>query len=429
MKYLELIKLIEGRAKFPQKPGLHRIKALLKEMGNPQSNLKYIHVAGTNGKGSTCKFIYSILREANIKVGLFTSPHLNSYCERIIVDDNEISEEEFTNLGLEIINIEKGALKESEELTIFEFLTIISFLYFNEKKCQLVVLETGLGGLLDSTNVISSKESLIQVITSIGYDHVEILGKSVQEITSQKSGIIKENSKVLVGSVEKVAHDIIENKVKEEKSEVIFLKNKDIKIINVDEKSTIFSFKSGKKDYHNLLITQGGVYQSKNAALSILIAEELISLGYKIREENIYCGLENMRWQGRFELISTNPKIIIDGAHNQEGIKALLESLDNLEFSKLYIVAAILKDKEHEDMINILAKKADVLILTNVRTERNFGAKDLYKEIEVKDKILVFDSVKEALIYLKDKLKDSDLGVITGSLYLMGELKEILKNL
>ena len=376
LKYLESLNI------FGIKPGLERINLLVKNLGNPQNYFDSIHVAGTNGKGSVCAMLSAILQNAGYKVGLFTSPHLESYCERIRVNGENISETEFA----EIINL----LNKFEiPATEFEILTAAAFAYFAKSEVDIAVIEVGLGGTWDSTNIITPK---ISVITNIALDHENILG-DLKNIALNKAGIIKKNIPIVTGATGEPLEIIRE--------------------VADKNNSPIYAIKKPA----NIKINLFGEYQKINAAIAIQTAKLL-----NISDKNIRAGLENVQWAGRFEIIDD---IIIDGAHNPHGALALRESLDkNFPAGKRFFIFGALADKNISAMIKNLFRADDFVIATEPISSRAESVENLC------DKLNDFNisCVAEKNILLAvDKLKNFDgVKIVAGSLYLIGEVRRLL---
>jgi len=356
--------------------GLERVKELLSKLNNPQSNLKCIHVAGTNGKGSTCAILSSILKEADYKVGMYTSPHLKRFTERIQINGEEITQPELNRL------IEKIKPLVTDQ-TFFEVTTAIAFQYFKEQDVDFAILEVGLGGRLDATNVITP---LISIITHISLEHTHILGKTIEEIAKEKAGIIKENIPVIT-----------------------LAKNKTIKEIAKQKHSEIFIPKIPK-----LNLNLKGEFQLENASLAIKAAELL-----NINSESIKKGLESVKWPGRLEFLEKN--VLVDCAHNPEGIAALKKEIKKLNYEKIITVTGILKDKDKKTMITQLSEFSDYIIFTKPNTERAEEPEELKKLTNTRNEIII--DVKKALKKAKKLANPDDLILITGSIYIVGEVK------
>ncbi|MDD5178294.1 MAG: bifunctional folylpolyglutamate synthase/dihydrofolate synthase [Candidatus Nanoarchaeia archaeon] len=366
---------------------IYNIKKLLDKIGNPEKKSKIIHVAGTNGKGSVCAMVDSALRESGFKVGLFTSPHLVRINERIRIDGKVISDKEFDNLGEEVLDLQK---KFNIKLTFFEAIAAMAFIYFERNKLDYAVMEVGLGGRLDATNVC---DAIISVITSIGIDHTENLGNSIREIAEEKAGIIKEDS-VVVTLNEGEALDVIKEKCREKHARLI-----------VAEATT--EIKSGLK----------GDYQTENTSIAVAVLKEL-----KINKKDIVNGIKKTKWPGRFEFLEKN--VLVDCAHNASGINALVESVKELKYDKLILVFGVMKDKEIKEMAEKLEELNSWVIVTRPKIERAANAKEVAGYF--KKSIVIEDSIK-AVGYAKKLAGKDDLVLVCGSIYLIGEIYTVFK--
>ena len=323
-------------------PGLGRTQTLLAKMGNPEKKLKFVHIAGTNGKGSTAAMTASILRKAGYRTGLYTSPYIYRFHERMQVDGVEISDEDLAAVT-EYVKPLADAMEESP--TEFELVCCIAFEYFRRMQCDIVVLEVGMGGALDSTNVIEVPE--VAVITNIGLDHTEYLGDTVEKIAETKSGIFKENGHAVVyrstPSVEAVYERICEEKH-------ISLKKADFDTLRLKSRSLEGQvFDCGRRK--DLLLPLLGDHQLHNAAVVLAIADTLIAEGWNITEENIRQGIRDVRWPGRFDIVSREPLFIIDGGHNPQCIEALVKNIeDYLAGRRVIALTGVLADKDYADM-------------------------------------------------------------------------------
>ena len=374
MNYVDSIRDLTSKGKFYIDLGLDRIKAALEELDNPQNDLKFIHVAGTNGKGSVCAMLDSILREAGYKTGLYTSPHIYEYTERIKVNGVDISKEDFARLYP----------KTDIHLTEFEILTIIAFRYFKEQNVEIVILETGMGGRLDATNVI--KENLCSIITQIDLDHTDRLGKTKDEIAFEKAGIIKPNCPVVTS----MGYEAIRDKA--------------------DEMNSMFIMTSPfvPQDFVEALALKG-LHQIENLALVLSAINYLFK---DINENTIKCGLMKVKNPCRFEYFE-DKNLIIDASHNPNGIKALKENLDYYyPNQKRRFVFGCLRTKDYAKMMQILFEEGDEVYLNE------FDYKDActYKELIEKCPI-------KAKPYNNEKLTPDKLNIICGSFYMIGNLK------
>lgn len=425
--YSEAIDYIYDLTKYGIKLGLKNINYLLYLLGEPHKKLKIIHVAGTNGKGSTCSSISSILQSDGYKVGLYTSPHLVDFAERIKINHKPIDRKKVSEL-LERIKpyIEKVANTPSyNHPTFFEVITSMAFLYFFEEQVDFLVLEVGLGGRLDATNVC---EPLISVITHIDYDHMDQLGNSLQEIAREKGGIIKPEGIVISSNqYEEVYNEI--KKIAEEKNSLIYSVGREInyKIVKSDIKGVIFDLKGIYHEYKNLHTPLLGRHQADNSATAITAIEALKIRGVNITEKAIRVGLEKVKWTGRLEIIQHKPILILDGAHNPNGVKVVRDALKEIfSYHRLILVLAIFADKDYKKMIQIIVPNADLIIATKTENSRATSPRIIAKEAAQyidQNKIIVTENIPQAINCALSNSKEDDLICITGSLYTVGEAK------
>lgn len=427
MTYQEVVKNIESRiGKFKSKGNI-RIKKFLEKLGSPHKNLKVIHVAGTNGKGSTVNFIKDVLKE-DYKVGSFVSPHLITYCDRIKIGDTEISQADFAEIGQFIIEREKDIVEEYGDLNLFEFLTIMAIIYFEREGVDLAILEVGMGGRADSTNIFTSREKLISLITSISMDHMEYLGDTIEEIADAKAGIIQEGGLVVTTNRDPKILGVIEREAKEKSAELFYTKDLASEILNSDLRGIDFKVKLDdvEEEFH---LTQIGDYQVENAIGAIYALYLLNKRGIlKISMEDIKERIKRSTWKGRMEIVSRDPLIILDGAHNFDGIKRLVESLDNFKFKKLHLIMSILADKEHKKMLEEIASYTDEVVFVNLDYKRGTSPDELSSEASeygLKGQVM---TINEALAYYKKSYQEGDLILITGSLYFVSEARSKILN-
>ncbi len=411
MNYSEALDYTHSLLKFGIKPGLERVSRLLSRLGNPQKDIKFIHVAGTNGKGSVCAMVSSILRQSGKNTGLFISPYIVDFRERIQINGEYISENDFAYFAEQV----KKVIDESEESpTEFEFITAVAFLYFKEKNCDVVVLEVGLGGRYDSTNVIGTP--LCSVIASISLDHVDILGDTIEKIAEEKCGIIKENGVTVTSPLQKEdALDIIARHCAE-KNNTLRLASGTPKIISQTLSGTTFEY--GGEVYKLGLL---GEYQIKNVPLAIEVANVLgIDVKY------VKKGLEKAVNPARFEVIRDNPYIIIDGAHNEDGALQLKASLDKyFGGEKVLGVCGMLADKSYQRELEILKNNFSALILMAPNNPRALSAKDLKMTADkIFENTIICDDSNKLCKLIEDKFPHTPT-VIFGSLYLASELRKL----
>lgn len=422
MNYDEAMEYIHGTLKFGSKLGLESISKLMDFMGNPQKKLKFVHVAGTNGKGSTTAFISSILINSGYKTGIFTSPYIQRFTERIKIDDKEIAPNELMDI-IEFVKTKIDLMIDEgmDHPTEFEIITAVAFEYFYRSKCDIVVLEVGLGGRFDSTNVIESPEAC--VITTISLDHTDRLGGTLAEIAYQKAGIIKLDSDTVIYPQNPEAEKVFE--------QVCISQNARLHKVNFDTlilkefsfDGQIFDY----KHYQNLSIRLIGDHQLRNAALAIDVCEILGNKGFVINDNNIRRGIEKTVWPGRLEIISKEPLILIDGAHNFEGGQALNAALDRYfnNKSKIFIVG-FLRDKDYHQIMEMLAMKARLIITVTPSNERAMPSSELATILKkysnnVQDGVTIENSLKLAI----ENTNEESVICIFGSLYMIGEVREL----
>ena len=424
---MDIEKYLSNFFRGTKNPSLKAMKFLMEEFNHPANKLIAIHIAGTNGKGSVTEMITNVLIKEGYTVGKFISPHLIHYNERISVNNNNISNIEMEKL-INIISpsIEKYNSENDIPVTLFELETTMAFLYFKEKGCDFVVLETGLGGLYDCTNIIN--HPLVSVITSIGYDHMHILGNTLPEIAYQKAGIIKENSNTVIFNQESDINNVFITECKNKNNILHIIKKTDISNYSFDNNFQYFDY----KNFKNIIINLKGKVQVQNACLCIEVFEILNTLGYNINLENIKNGLKTVIHKGRMEQLNDKPLIIFDGAHNEPAIKNLQDMIKMYykKMKRVYIIS-ILKRKDYNKMLKLISKgKEAIFILTSGNNTDNYASSDeLYecmKQFTETDKIYkkrLDDAIEDA----KNANLDT-VNFIIGSFYTYGTVTEILKN-
>ena len=424
MNYSEALEYIHGALKFGIKLGLENITTLLDLMGNPHKKLKYVHIAGTNGKGSTSSFISSILMEAGYKVGVFTSPYLERFTERIRVGTDEISESDIARItefisGKINIMIELGYNHPTE----FEIVTALAMQHFYEKSCDIVVLEVGLGGRFDSTNVIDT--SLVSVITAIGYDHMKILGNTLSEIAFEKAGIIKPSGEVVLYSQPREAEKVIDDICAERGAKLHKVDFSNIEIANWSEDGQVFHYKK----LRDLKISLIGRHQTRNAVMAIEACKIVSQKGYPVSETAIRRGLENAKWPGRMEIIKKEPLFIIDGAHNAQGAEILREALDTYFPDRRRIfIFGVLRDKDYMSIIKTVIPGAYAVIAVTPASDRALPAEELAIVLKPYCKnVLVNDTIEGAVREAYRLSSKNDIICAFGSLYYIGIIRSILR--
>ena len=419
--------------KYPliQTPGLERMQSLMERLGNPQEKLKIIHVAGTNGKGSVCSMLNSILIEAGYLVGLFTSPHLIACNERIKIQNDPINYKTFENLKDQVKSICKEMVGDGQESpTFFEYITAIAFVYFAQKNVDIVVLETGIGGRYDGTNII--KKPLVSLITSIGKDHMDMLGNTIEQITREKAGIIKENCHTVLYNSDRLVYNSVKAICQERKSHLFSCQDVLISRENYNMTGTTFAAQDTRFTYDSIYLPLLGRYQVSNAITTLMTLESLKIQGYLIPKKAVYNGFKNTKWPGRMEIIQKNPIVILDGAHNVQSAKAVRATLSNLaKGKKVHMLIGVLKDKDYKQIIQILAPLAHTIIATEIANKRALSANQLYNIIKDKghdsNRLILEKRLKNAYKIGQQLLQEDDILICLGSLYLVGEIKQLLK--
>lgn len=421
LNYEQAISYVHSLTKFGSILGLDRISKLLEMIDNPQNNLKFIHIAGTNGKGSVTAICANILKKSGYRVGMYISPYVVDFSERFQINGNYISKDDL----VELISIVKSKVDElnNEGITIteFEFITAVAFLYFNKYACDIVCLEVGIGGLYDATNVINSP--LACVITSISLDHTQILGENIYQIATQKAGIIKENSTVVVYPLmNRDAFKAIQEKSEQTDSVIKIAYKNDINIISCGVNGTSFTFE--ENEYFTSLV---GEHQAYNSVLAIQTMQALVEKGYSISDDEIKCGLRNINFAARFEVINQLPLIVLDGSHNFEGVKGLQKTLSNIKAKRLFGIVAMLEDKDYENSIKLISPLFDTLITVEIENQRAVNYKKLADVISAyNENALYFKEQNAALEFIKENLTENDALIVFGSLYLASEIREKL---
>ena len=399
------------------KPGLSRTHELLEKLGNPHKKLKFVHIAGTNGKGSTCAYIASVLAQAGYKTGLYTSPYINFFNERIRINGKCISDDDLEKL-VDVIRPFADSMQDSP--TEFEIITALAMKYFCDKECDIVVLEVGMGGELDSTNVIDTPECA--VITPIALDHTAVLGDTIEKVAFAKSGIIK-GGRVVCADTHGSAYDVINSVCKVKNASIICPDYSAIKNLVCDITGSSFDY----KEYKQLKIQLTGTYQPNNAIVALTALEALRDKGYNISSEDIYTGFENTCWMGRFEILGKSPVFVLDGAHNPHGMKAAFESLNTLFPGKrIVFVVGAMADKDISTMFSIITPISDVFYTVTPENSRSMKADKLAELLcKLGANAVSFDNrfdevVKAAL----EKAGKDGIVAALGSLYFSNDIRK-----
>ena len=393
--YQEVIDKIENSRRFGNLPGVEVTKRMLATLGNPQDGLAFIHVAGTNGKGSTCAFLTNILAKAGLKCGCFTSPHLIHFEERITVDQQMIPKEVVTRLGNELLSIDFGVTP-----TMFDYCLVMAVLYFKECGCNVAVMETGLGGRLDSTNALGNP--MVAVITRIGYDHMAILGNTLTEIASEKAGILKENVPAIFAPQEEEA--------------LAVLRKHPGTLVSSEDMEKVAFMKPGLM----------GEYQLENGAAAMLAAQKFLSqIGFDEERADaaIEAGIHTAIWKGRMEILSREPYLMVDGAHNSNGIHVLKTSLMKLyPDEKFHFVMGVMADKDYEKMIEELLSLAIDFVTVTPESSRALQAESLAEKIRSQG-IPARSMASVADVLTLPRVGEKTIAL--GSLYFIGELEAL----
>lgn len=429
MTYDETIEKIHSFLKFGSKLGLERMNKLMDLLGNPQNRIKTIHVGGTNGKGSVCRYLYTILQENGYRTGLFTSPYLERFTERIEYNGEEISPGDlikYTELALEKVEVMLAEGYDSP--TEFELITAIGFLYFADKDVDYLLLEVGLGGFGDSTNVV--ERPLVSVITSVSFDHMEYLGDTLEKIAVQKAGILKKGVPVVYHVADRSASEAIDRLAA--KKECAIYKASDVKteIIKKSLDGYIFNAKILGVDYTHVSIGMIGGHQMDNAVCALMVIEILKQGGQiKVEKEKIYSALKRARQPGRLEVLKRDPYVIIDGAHNAAGADALAATIkDHFAKGNLLMVIGMLADKEIDPIIEKFGSIAEEFIATEPDNPRKLPADQLANRVVSKGKTCIAVSdIQEACRYAMSRANAYDAVIFAGSLYLIGRVRGILR--
>ncbi|MHB1393957.1 MAG: bifunctional folylpolyglutamate synthase/dihydrofolate synthase [Clostridia bacterium] len=427
MNYNEVVNLIETSMKFGCRPGLERTAKLLDFLGNPHKRLKLIHVAGTNGKGSTTAMIANVLSSAGYSTGMYVSPHLYRNTERMTIDGKEITEEDFVKYALEVMDMVKLMREKGlEEPTQFEMYTAMAFLYFEHKKVDFAVIEVGLGGRYDATNVI---DPTLAVITSISYDHMDILGDTIEKIAYEKSGIIKKGSTVVMyPQLFPEVANLMEEVSQEKKAALVKADKSSVVLKDYSMGGQIIDFKYKDYDIRDMKLPLIGDHQLNNAAVALAAIAELHSMGHTIEGSAVRKGIETVKWPCRLSIVSTEPLILIDGAHNEDGINSLQAALSKYFSSrKIIFVIGMLKDKDYGYAIRKLMPMAHHTVATEPLSERSLTADAMAEAVKPYcSSVSSEPNIIKAIEKAKELYDKDSMICICGSLYLAGSAYEYL---
>ncbi|WEG73922.1 bifunctional folylpolyglutamate synthase/dihydrofolate synthase [Vagococcus intermedius] len=429
MNYEQAIAWIHGRLPFGLRPGLARIEALLELVGNPQDKLKLVHIGGTNGKGSTVACLRQLLEAEGLRVGTFTSPFIERFNERLSINHQPISDQDLINLVEKyqplVAKLDQDPLLQG--ITEFEVITAMMFDYFVEQQVEIGIIEVGLGGLLDSTNVLTP---LVSAITTLGLDHMDILGDSLEEIAEQKAGIIKTETEVVLGNIPSKALEVMMNRAQELGSQVYLfgrdftgLANQSLGLMGEN-----FCYVSEKLRNIELVIPLVGQHQIENASLAIKIYELLAPhLNYPVKAEKIEASLRQVTWPGRMEVLSESPLIMLDGAHNEPALVRLVANLKELfPTQQVTLLFAALTTKDVKKMLEMLATVSNSqLALTTFSYPKAYQLENYVNVVPSKKAVMVSDW-QEFVSNFRKSAQENEVLIITGSLYFISEVRAFL---
>ena len=401
--------------------GLDPVSRLLDRLHNPYNTYETILIGGTNGKGSIAAMVASILACGGFRVGLYTSPHLIDIRERIKVNQRMIALDEMMEL------IEEVQERMTESVTYFEFLTAVAFLYFCRKGVDIAVVEVGMGGRLDATNVVTP---LVSAISNISFDHEEHLGRSLGNIAREKGGIIKDGGVCITAVTQKSVIRVLED-ICRERGAALFKVGGKIKVKELG--NGFFSYKGIRKRHERLMCPLKGRHQIENAAVALGVIEAAAMKGFSVNDDAVFAGIRDVQWPGRLEILQQAPMVVVDGAHNAAGVSALAKALKNeFSYTRLILIFGVLNDKDYRSMLKKLFPLADRLIITKPDTVRAMPPQEIAavaQKWQYKDRIELAESPQEALKRALSIAGLDDMICVTGSLYLVGEIKRIFSHI
>jgi dihydrofolate synthase/folylpolyglutamate synthase len=417
-RYQEALDYLYSLTNSGIKLGLQNTSRLLQYFDNPQLGIRTIHIAGTNGKGSTAAITESILRATGLKTGFYTSPHLLDFRERIQINRKLIKKQDLIQLILKI----KSAVEKLEiPVTFFEFGTVMAFLYFKEHNTDVNILEVGLGGRLDATNLC---EADISIITSISHDHMEYLGDDLKQIAFEKASIIRPSGTVFANIPDNEIFNVVNSLAQSRKASVYRL-NSEFKVAQIEpgQGCQTFDFIGEKKEFKSLKLSLIGQFQVHNAGLAIAACQKFLDSG---NEGDIRKGLEKVQWEGRLEIVSDHPTVVLDSAHNVASVRNMTSELcKNIKFSRCLVILGLMKDKEIDKIVEILSQFGDRFYLVEVNPPRGEDPEKLQEKFKkYKKPVQVSESVSSALQAIKDFSNPNDLVCITGSIFTVAEAKK-----
>lgn len=419
MDYQQAVDYIESPALPRGRYGLERLKQALELLGNPQHKVRFVHVAGTNGKGSCAAMLASVLKEAGYRTGLYISPHLRRYNERMQVDGVDISDDD-------LIRAAQRVKEVCEQLggtpIVFEVLTLMALWYFAERRCDFVVLEVGIGGKLDATNCIPAPAAAL--IAQLGFDHTETLGSTIEEIAAQKGGIAKPGSQLVMAEQEPAALRVVEQLCREQGCGFTVADPERLQVLSTSPEGQ----RLRDRTYGELLLPLAGSHQVKNAANVLTVVEVLKGEGFAIPDRAVRQGIESTVWPARFERLSRSPDFILDGGHNPQCVQAAVQALqDYYPGKKVVFLTGMMKDKDSAAMLAKMAEVAKAFVCLHADSDRAFGAQELAREIENTLSLAAYPaaSAQEGCALAQRLAGEQGVVCALGSLYLAGEIRAV----
>jgi dihydrofolate synthase / folylpolyglutamate synthase len=422
-KYKEALNYLYSLTQSGIKLGLKNTAQLLHQFGDPQLKKTTVHIGGTNGKGSTAAITESILKASGYKVGLYTSPHLLDFRERIQINRQMIEKKQIVDL---IFKVKSAVESLKIPITFFEFSTVLAFLYFYEQNTDINIIEVGLGGRLDATNLCKAE---ISIITSISRDHTQYLGEDLEQITFEKASIIKESGTVFADIPEERLFQVANNIARKSKAD-LFRLGVDFQVSSEAGNKKFFNYRSGSRVLNNLTVPLNGRFQRNNAGLAISACLALNERGLNIKEEYLRQGLKMVSWEGRLETVFSNPTVVLDCAHNEASVRNMtMELCQNFKFSRCFIVLGLMQDKKIDDVIDILSQLGDQFFLVSVNPPRGEAPEKLAERLNAHNKpSQTFGTVSAGLQAVKQIANQDDLICITGSIFLIAAAKKIFND-
>ncbi|WP_277673595.1 bifunctional folylpolyglutamate synthase/dihydrofolate synthase [Piscibacillus halophilus] len=426
MNEKQAIDWLKDQLRYGIKPGLERVELLLDKMGRPEKNLKIIHIAGTNGKGSTLSFLKNMIENHGYSVGTFTSPYIEVFNERISINGQSIPGEQLVHY-VELVKplCDEIGLTKYGRPTEFEIVTCIALKYFQDQKVDYAIFEAGLGGRMDSTNIISP---ILSIITMIGLDHKEMLGDTLEEIAYEKAGIIKPFIPIITNEQKPNPYHVIQHKAELNQSPIHHLKEDfDYEWMDSLSNGEVFKFKSNDLNIDRLTLKMSGKHQIENATLAIYSFKKLSDIeGFSFSIEKIITSIEHTTWVGRFEFVNHHPTIVLDGAHNLEAVEQLIETINSrFDPKNVHLLISIIQDKPIDLMLEAFKKHYNEITLTPFNFKKSYSKKELLQKFH-KCGIIVTENWKYAVNEFRLQQETDQILVITGSLYFVSEVRNFL---